>query len=95
VLALPSLLLTRGDGTPERRRVLASRPHKRFVLVSLEGVSTANDAEALIGCGVAVHPQLVRAIRQLVRAIRCERFGVSRPTGYKWIGRSRDPGGQS
>lgn len=23
----------------------------------------------------------------------CERFGISRPTGYKWIGRSRDPGG--
>ena len=23
----------------------------------------------------------------------CERFGISRPTGYKWMGRSRDPGG--
>ena len=23
----------------------------------------------------------------------CERFGISRPTGYKWIGRSRHPGG--
>lgn len=23
----------------------------------------------------------------------CERFGISRPTGYKWIGRSRDPVG--
>lgn len=54
VLALPSLLLTRDDGTVERRRVLASRPHKHFVLVTLEGVATANDAEALMGCGVAV-----------------------------------------
>jgi putative transposase len=23
----------------------------------------------------------------------CERFGISRPTGYKWIGRSRAPDG--
>jgi 16S rRNA processing protein RimM len=54
VLALPSLLLARGDGTTERRRVLARRPHKRFVLVTLEGVTTASDADALIGCGVVV-----------------------------------------
>jgi 16S rRNA processing protein RimM len=54
VLALPSLLVVRDDGTTERRRVLASRPHKRFVLVSLEGVDSADDAEALIGCSVAV-----------------------------------------
>jgi len=34
--------------------VLAGRRHKRFALLRLEGVETANDAEALIGRGVAV-----------------------------------------
>jgi 16S rRNA processing protein RimM len=53
-LSWSSLILVRDDGTTERRRVLASRPHKRFVLVTLEGVTTADAAEALIGCAVAV-----------------------------------------
>lgn len=54
VLALSTLLLTRDDGSVERRRVISSRPHKHFVLVTMEGVSSANDADALVGCGVAV-----------------------------------------
>ena len=48
------LWLIGSDGTSERRRVLAIRPHKRFLLVELEGVATANDAEALIGHTVAI-----------------------------------------
>src|SRR5215470_4259615 len=52
--ALRTVVLTRGDGTGEWHRVLAGRRHKRFALLRLEGVETANDAEALIGRGVAV-----------------------------------------
>lgn len=51
-LALVTLL--RADGSRDERRVLAARRHKQFVLLQLEGVATANDAEALIGCRVAV-----------------------------------------
>jgi 16S rRNA processing protein RimM len=50
----PALVLTRPDGSSESRRVLARRPHKQFLLLTLEGVATANDAEALVGCRVSV-----------------------------------------
>ena len=49
-----SIGLTRPPSEPTWRRVLASRRHKQFVLLWLEGVETANDAEALVGCGVAL-----------------------------------------
>jgi 16S rRNA processing protein RimM len=52
--ASASIVLTRDDGTREWRRVLEARRHKQFALLRLEGVATVNDAEALIGCGVAV-----------------------------------------
>jgi 16S rRNA processing protein RimM len=50
----PALVLTRPDGSSESRRVLARRSHKQFLLLTLEGVATANDAEALVGCRVSV-----------------------------------------
>lgn len=49
-----SVVLTRDNAAPEWRRVLEARPHKHFALLRLEGVATANEAEALIGCGVAL-----------------------------------------
>jgi 16S rRNA processing protein RimM len=54
LLNLPVLLLLHPDGRHERRRVLGARPHKHFVLLQLEGVTTANDADALRGCDVAL-----------------------------------------
>lgn len=53
VLELASIVLTRPDGVLESRRVLAGRPHKKFALLRLEGVDSADDAEALIGCTVS------------------------------------------
>ena len=46
--------LRRPDGTVQRCRILALRPHKRFLLLQLDGVMTANDAEALVGSTLAV-----------------------------------------
>ena len=54
LMELPSIVLTRDDAAPEWRRVLAARRHKRFALLRLEGVASADDAAVLIGCGVAV-----------------------------------------
>lgn len=54
MLEAPSIVLTRDSAAPEWRRVLEARRHKRFALLRLEGVATANDAEGLIGCGVAL-----------------------------------------
>lgn len=54
MLELDEVLLRRGDGDVAPRRVLASRRHKRFALLRLEGVTTANDAEALVGSAVGV-----------------------------------------
>ena len=42
------------SGNRETRRVRAARPHKRFVLLQLDGVNDATAAEALIGRIVAV-----------------------------------------
>jgi 16S rRNA processing protein RimM len=41
-------------GHVERRRLLSLRPHKRVLLAQLEGVDTANAAEALVGSTVGV-----------------------------------------
>ena len=49
-----NLWLRRPDGALQCYRIAALRPHKRFFLLQLEGVTTANDAEALIGSTVAV-----------------------------------------
>jgi 16S rRNA processing protein RimM len=46
---LPEVVLETADGASETRRVLSARRHKRFVLVRLADVETANEAEALIG----------------------------------------------
>lgn len=54
ITALPALLLLRPPAAPQRLRVVAARPHKQFLLLQLEGVATADAAEALIGCTVAV-----------------------------------------
>jgi len=54
VLESPVLVLTGRDGTSQSRRVLAGRRHKRFALLQLEGVASAEDADALIGCTVSV-----------------------------------------
>jgi len=54
VVEMSTVLLTRADGSHTQHRVLAARRHKQFTLLHLEGVATANDAEGLIGCGVAV-----------------------------------------
>ena len=51
---LSSLVLIASDGTRSERRVISTRRHKSFVLTFFEGVASANDAEALVGCGVAV-----------------------------------------
>lgn len=51
---LAEVLLTRDGGSTERRSVRGWRRHKHFVLLRLDDVASANDAEALIGCGVAI-----------------------------------------
>jgi 16S rRNA processing protein RimM len=48
------LVLIHRDGTQQPLRLRGARRHKRFVLVTLEGVDDANAAQALIGCRVAV-----------------------------------------
>lgn len=52
--ALASVVLLRADGASDMRRVDAARPHKQFVLLQLEGATSAADADALVGCRVAV-----------------------------------------
>jgi 16S rRNA processing protein RimM len=47
------VLLDRTGGR-ETRRVRAARPHKRFVLLQLDGVTDANTAATLVGRTVAV-----------------------------------------
>lgn len=51
---LSTLTLQRADGVREQRTVRSSRPHKHFALLTLDGVVTANDAEQLVGCSIAV-----------------------------------------
>ena len=59
---LTSVLLVGPDGASEERKVTAARPHKRFILLTLEGVHTANDAEALIGRVVCVWAEQLPAL---------------------------------
>lgn len=54
VVELSTLTLLRADGVCEQRQVLSARRHKQGALLKLDGVVTANDAEALIGCRVVV-----------------------------------------
>ncbi|MEO8601543.1 MAG: ribosome maturation factor RimM [bacterium] len=48
------LVLVRRDGTRETHHVRGARRHKRFVLLVLADVDSANAAEALVGCRVEV-----------------------------------------
>jgi 16S rRNA processing protein RimM len=48
------LLLVAADGSRGERRVLSARHHKRFMLLRLDGIETATDAGALVGCAVMV-----------------------------------------
>ena len=57
--AVSSIVIRRDDGTHERRRLLGSRRHKRFMLLRFEGTTTADQAEQLIGTSVWIrHDQL-------------------------------------
>lgn len=51
---LRSVQLSDRDHTVVEYRVRAARPHKRFVLLQLDGVETRSDAEALVGRCVIV-----------------------------------------
>lgn len=51
---LRALVLVHPDGRREPRVVRSARVHKRFVLLQLDGVDSADAAEALVGCTVAV-----------------------------------------
>jgi 16S rRNA processing protein RimM len=48
------LVLLHGDGTRERRRVRSARRHKRFTLLTLDGVDSVDAAKAVIGRRVAI-----------------------------------------
>jgi 16S rRNA processing protein RimM len=48
------LLLSSADGDRHQRRVLSARRHKRCVLLRVDGIDTATDADALVGCAVLV-----------------------------------------
>jgi 16S rRNA processing protein RimM len=52
---LPEVVIETSDGRIDNRRVLSARRHKRFVLVRLDGVGTADEAEAMIGRTVSLH----------------------------------------
>ena len=54
---LAHVVLCAGDGAGEPRRLLSVRRHKRYALVRLDGIVTANDAEALRGQTVCVARQ--------------------------------------
>ncbi len=54
VLGLSSVALCEADGERAWFRIAAARRHKKLVLLRLEGVATAEQAESLIGRTVAV-----------------------------------------
>lgn len=58
---LTSILLV-SDGAREERKVIAARPHKRFILLELEGITTANQAEALVGRAACVRVEQLPAL---------------------------------
>jgi 16S rRNA processing protein RimM len=51
---LRELVLVRRDGTRETHRIRGARRHKRFVLLTLDGIDSATAAQALVGCRVAI-----------------------------------------
>jgi 16S rRNA processing protein RimM len=51
---LPELRLRYPDGTEARRRLLAARFHRQMFLLTLEGIETIEDAEALRGASVLI-----------------------------------------
>ncbi len=48
------LVLTGAAGDRQQRRVLSVRRHKHCVLLRFDGIDTATDAGALVGCAVLV-----------------------------------------
>jgi 16S rRNA processing protein RimM len=58
---LTHVLLER-DGRVERRRLLSVRPHKRGWLAQIEGVDTADAADAIVGSVVSVPRDLLPAL---------------------------------
>ncbi len=56
---LSSVFLSGEDGSYEKCRVTSTRRHKQFVLLRLEGVTTVDQAEAVVGRTIAIaHEQL-------------------------------------
>jgi len=51
---LPEVVLQAPNGGCDARRILSARRHKHFVLVRFEGVDSAEDADAFIGCTVSL-----------------------------------------
>lgn len=54
LLDVPSLLLTRRDGRQTRHAIRGCRPANGPFLVSLEGIGSRTEAEALVGAKVSV-----------------------------------------
>jgi len=46
-----------GETAAEERKVIAARVHKRFILLQLEGITTADQADSLVGRAVCVRPE--------------------------------------
>jgi 16S rRNA processing protein RimM len=53
LVRLDSVQLVYPDESSKMFHVVAARPHKQFVLLQLEGVTTVDDADTLVGCRVA------------------------------------------
>ena len=56
IVALAIATIRRPEGTEADYRVIRARLHKAIVVMTLEGVSTMNDAEALRGSRIVVAP---------------------------------------
>ncbi len=57
------VVLRRGDAQ-QQRRVVALRPHQRFVLLTLEGCESMTAAQELIGYEVCVHESILPPTRR-------------------------------
>jgi 16S rRNA processing protein RimM len=53
-----TVVLRRGDAQ-QQWRVAATRPHKPFVLLTLEGCESMTAAQELVGCEVCVHESIL------------------------------------
>jgi 16S rRNA processing protein RimM len=53
-LARGARVVLRHGSQQQERRIVGLRPHKRFLLLTLEGCDSMSAAEALIGCEVCV-----------------------------------------